>query len=206
MKIEGIGKRLVKLREKQNMSQKEFAEFISVPQPTISAYENERITPTVEALINIADKCNVSLDWICGRSSAGKVATLSEIAAFLFDIAAINEIDCTFKINDHLPNDIEEPDESDPEKRWYSSITFFGNDREHAFNADMCNILEKVSKFSNQLDNGQLEGEYYDYERNKWAKYYSLPVTYKTYRELSSEEDMPGRGHLAEYYKQLKKD
>ena len=34
----------------------------------MSAYENGKNNPTIDVLIEIADKCNVSLDWLAGRS------------------------------------------------------------------------------------------------------------------------------------------
>ena len=63
-----FGKRLRELRlETLNMNQREFAKLLGIPQPTLSAYESGRIKPTIDAVINISDKCNVSIDWLCGR-------------------------------------------------------------------------------------------------------------------------------------------
>ena len=60
-----IGQRLKSLRSLNK--QGEFAKFLEIPQPTLSAYERDKIKPTMDALINIADKCDVTLDWLCGR-------------------------------------------------------------------------------------------------------------------------------------------
>lgn len=57
------------LRAMMGFTQKEFAELLDIPQPSVSAYENNRNSPTMEVLINIAQKCNVSIDWLCGLSS-----------------------------------------------------------------------------------------------------------------------------------------
>lgn len=51
------------------MSQKDFEDFLSIPQPSLSAYENNRNLPTIDVLINIAKKCYILLDWLCGISS-----------------------------------------------------------------------------------------------------------------------------------------
>ena len=48
--------------------QKDFTEFLGIPQPSMSAYENRKNNPTIDVLIDIADKCKVSLDWLAGRS------------------------------------------------------------------------------------------------------------------------------------------
>lgn len=34
----------------------------------MSAYESSKNNPTINMLIDIADKCKVSLDWLAGRS------------------------------------------------------------------------------------------------------------------------------------------
>lgn len=61
-----LGDKLQYLRKTLTFSQKDFAEFLGIPQPSLSAYENNRNSPTVDVLINIAKKCNISLDWLCG--------------------------------------------------------------------------------------------------------------------------------------------
>lgn len=55
-------------------SQKEFCAVLDIPQSTLSAYETDRMQPTVSTLINIATKFNVSLDWLCGidKTNGGK--------------------------------------------------------------------------------------------------------------------------------------
>lgn len=60
--------RLKYLRSINKKLQKEFAEFLGIPQPSISVYENGKNNPTIDVLIDIADKCRVSLDWLAGRS------------------------------------------------------------------------------------------------------------------------------------------
>ena len=63
-----FGKRLRELRlETLNMNQREFAKLLGISQPSLSAYESGRNKPTIDSVINISDKCNVSIDWLCGR-------------------------------------------------------------------------------------------------------------------------------------------
>lgn len=56
------------LRSINKKTQKEFAEFLGIPQPSMSAYENGKNNTTIDVLIDIADKCNVPLDWLAKRS------------------------------------------------------------------------------------------------------------------------------------------
>jgi len=43
-----IGKKVIKIRETLDLSQKEFAEKIDIPQTTLSAYESDRRVPSIE--------------------------------------------------------------------------------------------------------------------------------------------------------------
>ena len=61
-----FGKRIRAVRKNAGCSQNEFCETLDIPQSTLSAYETDRMQPTVASLVNIATRFNVSLDWLCG--------------------------------------------------------------------------------------------------------------------------------------------
>lgn len=63
-----FSKRLKELRNDMNLTQKQFSEKIGFTQATLSAYENTPKSPSLDIVIDIAEKCNVSLDWLCGLS------------------------------------------------------------------------------------------------------------------------------------------
>lgn len=63
-----FSKRLKELRNDMNLTQKQFAEKVGTTSVTISAYENNAKKPSLEIVKDIAEKCNVSLDWLCGLS------------------------------------------------------------------------------------------------------------------------------------------
>ena len=54
-----FGTRLQQLRKDMNMTQKEFAELLEIPQPSVSAYENNKNTPTMDILVTNTNRCNV---------------------------------------------------------------------------------------------------------------------------------------------------
>lgn len=62
-----ISKRIKQLRTKSGQKQSIFAKTIGVHQNAISYWETGRRLPNAEDLIKIADKYDVSLDWLCGR-------------------------------------------------------------------------------------------------------------------------------------------
>lgn len=62
-----FAERLKHLRESElNKTQKEFAELVESTPATISAYENATKNPSLDIVQNIAKKCSVSIDWLCG--------------------------------------------------------------------------------------------------------------------------------------------
>ena len=67
---------LNELRKGLNLTQVAFAEFLSLPQTSISAYENGRISPTLDVLVNIAQRCEVSVDWLCGFAGTEKSVSI----------------------------------------------------------------------------------------------------------------------------------
>ena len=63
-----IGKRIQKLRGKQNMLQSELAEKLNVGRTTISNYENGYSSPDLQMVIKMAKLFNVSTDYLLGVS------------------------------------------------------------------------------------------------------------------------------------------
>lgn len=82
--------RLKEVRLRTKKTQKEFAEMVNSTPATISAYENATKNPSLEIVINIAKKCNVSIDWLCGvtsnSSNKKEITTYSELMEVLKDI------------------------------------------------------------------------------------------------------------------------
>ena len=66
MEIYDFGLRLKELRKAKKLSQKEAALRLNVGRTTISGYERNTITPSVEQLVQMAMLYNTSLDYIMG--------------------------------------------------------------------------------------------------------------------------------------------
>ncbi len=80
-----IGERIQQLRKNAGYSQKEFSELLNIPQSTLSSYETNKNKPTLKALIDLSEKLNVSLDWLCGI----EITNLEMIQRFSLDEMAI---------------------------------------------------------------------------------------------------------------------
>jgi transcriptional regulator with XRE-family HTH domain len=63
-----FGINLKKLRENNNLSQKELAKIFGISRSAIAAYEAQKREPKFELLIRMADYFDVSLDYLLGRS------------------------------------------------------------------------------------------------------------------------------------------
>ena len=61
-----FGLRLKSLREKRNLSQSDVVARLEVTRSTISGYECNTITPSVEQLVKLALLYNTSLDYMMG--------------------------------------------------------------------------------------------------------------------------------------------
>ena len=61
--------RIRDLREDNDKTQKELAEYLNIKQTTYSKYELGKINIPIEMLIKLADFYDVSLDYLTGRDS-----------------------------------------------------------------------------------------------------------------------------------------
>lgn len=190
-----LGDRIQILRKNMKMSQKDFAVFLNIPQPSLSAYENNRNSPTVDVLINMANKCYISLDWLCGISTfQHQLSSLSDVADFIYSLLESNEIGAEIEVHDHLNDDIETETE-----RWYTRLTFYGNDKTYKYNGDLCNMIKKISNDFKELDSYAISKEMYDLAKEKTRDYYVLPITKKEFPNMDYEELLKKR------YNKLKK-
>lgn len=82
--------RLREIRQQTGKTQKEFADMIMSTAATISAYENSTKNPSLDIVMNIAEKCNVSVDWLCGLSErqvkSGTFETYGDILTTFFEL------------------------------------------------------------------------------------------------------------------------
>ena len=51
-----------------DMTQADFAKFVGISRPTVGFYENGERLPDALALKKIAEKCEISVDWLLGLS------------------------------------------------------------------------------------------------------------------------------------------
>lgn len=96
-----FSQRLKTLRKNMGLNQFEFAEFLGIKQPSLSKYERNATSPTLDVVILISQKCNVSLDWLCNTSTGiSQFSSLNSIADVIRVLSLINQIDgLNFEVN-----------------------------------------------------------------------------------------------------------
>lgn len=179
-----FGEHIREVRKNAGCSQKEFCAVLDIPQSTLSAYETDRMQPTIASLVNIATKFNVSLDWLCSiDKNVSNFGTLGEALCTIYDLAEVEGLRINFTVNDRLPNDTETPS-----KRWFVQLTVYDNDSDNPHNADFCNGIRQISDNISDLESYSISKETYETEKERMRGYYDRPVAKRDIPELSREE------------------
>lgn len=91
-----LANRIKELRNKLNLTQKEFSKKVGCTAATLSAYENGSKSPSLEIIKGIAETCDVSIDWLCGLSneenSKKSIKTYSDIIQILLELSNIDSL------------------------------------------------------------------------------------------------------------------
>jgi len=157
--------RIKKLRKSLQMTQKDFSSFVGCTAATLSAYENGSKSPSLEIVKNIAEKCNVSIDWLCGlsdkKTSSNIPKTLADIFEMLFLIQEYSDI----RIYDH--KDIVFIHDRD------NVLTNFGESTIHAIGFQPFSIdsfMENWQKMYNMYLSEKIDEEVYSLWKEKTLK------------------------------------
>lgn len=177
-----ISKKLKELIALNNMNVKEFAEYTGVSRTSLTGYLNNKVTPTIEPLVQICIKCNVSLDWLCSLESQRHFLTMADIIKAFAEINNLDgltpnistkkdnySISCTVSFNGKIfhPNEI---------------AHYTCEDCLCTFLYDWKSTIEQLSK----LDDVEIKKNYYQMWWDKQLSYYStIPV--KTKQEADEE-------------------
>lgn len=86
--------RIKELRKTMKMTQKEFSVYVGCTAATLSAYENGSKSPSLEIIKGIAEKCNVSIDWLCGlrenKRETLEFTNYKDVALIILKLIEIN--------------------------------------------------------------------------------------------------------------------
>ena len=168
MKTSTIGEKLKLLRAERDFSQKEFAEYLNIPQPTLSTYENNRVVPTLDAIVSIAKKCTVSLDWLCGVSNRHALSTLGDVSDFYYQLLETSEIG--FSTVTETTDDT-----------WHIVNISVHEADGFKYNIPFTQMLMRVIKTFEEYTTKGMSKDYYDLAKERDCAYYDkIPLSKRT--------------------------
>ncbi|NME94581.1 helix-turn-helix transcriptional regulator [Clostridium cochlearium] len=62
--MHSLGERILYIRKKNKLTQKDFADLINVARSSIGKLENDEVSPSAATLLEISKAFNVSIDWL----------------------------------------------------------------------------------------------------------------------------------------------
>lgn len=88
-----LGKRIKKLREKNNLNQLELSKILNISNTTLSQYEAGNRTPNDEIKEKVADYFNVSVDYLLGRTEicSPEVENSKKDRCYVIDVSDLPE-------------------------------------------------------------------------------------------------------------------
>lgn len=124
--IQVFATRLKEVRLQTGKTQKEFADMVQSTAATISAYENATKNPSLEIVMNIAEKCNVSIDWLSGLSVQKElkptIQNYRDIALRILELCSINMFPVEFELKTYAVDDDTGLFDHRPLKEWALSL------------------------------------------------------------------------------------
>lgn len=97
-----ISSRIKELRTGLNLTQSQFADSLNISTVSISSYETGAKTPSFDMVFNIAQKYNISIDWLCGLSEkkqrSFEIETYSDLINVLIQMVEVSDLGTTNEV------------------------------------------------------------------------------------------------------------
>lgn len=153
-----FSQRIKELRESLGLSQTDFAKSVGTTQTTLSAYETLERTPSLDIIKAIAEKYNISIDWLLGLRDT---PYLSCIPNNYKDIISLLFIIEDSKLDTRI-----------------SKATFSGEQLPAIFFQDyvMEDFLKEWGKMKAVYKNNMIDKEVYQLWKEKTLKKYNLNI------------------------------
>lgn len=152
--------RLKSIRNEMDLSQRDFAEKVGCTAATLSAYENNTKNPSLEIVKNIAEKCNISIDWLCGLSDNKYInrefVTFSDAINMFFELERVNQL----YISPEMMSDVALND---------SAIINFRND-------EMKSFIKEWIKMKELHDSNSIDDDVYNLWKEKTLLKYKIEI------------------------------
>ena len=108
-----VSERLIYLRSINKKTQNRVCGIFRNASAFYVCIRKRKNNPTIDVLIDIADKCNVSLDWIAGRSDyTFGLSSMRDFVLFMNELAMKKEIGFKIIVEDKFANNNIETDKN----------------------------------------------------------------------------------------------
>lgn len=175
--MELFPKRLKGSREKKGYTQKQLAKMTGLTPASLSAYEKEggegSKTPLLNTAVRLAEKLEVSLDWLCGGDEEQKdiISNYGDICNLLVEISKRIDFEIGFREM-----------ELDNEEILCPTITLLDKELPYLFS--------QWKKVKLLFDNGTIDIDIYEQWLDKWKKSFDfIPIEVsKKFKRISLED------------------
>lgn len=105
LELQIFADRLKELRTSLNLTQAQFVEDLGFTPSALSAYEKNLKNPSISVAKQIAEKYNVSIDWLCGLSEQRNIENECSTYSDIINIFVALERYLEFELKDITPSD-----------------------------------------------------------------------------------------------------
>lgn len=170
--------RIKELRKSLSMTQKDFSAYVGCTAATLSAYENGSKSPSLEIIKSIAEKCNVSIDWLCGITneikSEDNIKTYADLIRLFLKIQNLEFAPYGFYFKAY---------------RDFNAFKDLENIEVGIFtrNEEMYTIVQNIQKMQNVLADETIDQNIYNTWLEGFLEKYNIPLP----TWISISENMP---------------
>ena len=165
--LEIFANRIKQLRKSLDMTQKDFSEYIGIKQQTLSGYERGMMKPPLDIAKNIAEKCHVSIDWLCGltneMTSEDEIKTYADLIRIFLKIQKLEFAPYNFYFKAYR-NHNSFKDLTDIETGIFTR------------NEEMYTIIQNIQKMQSVLNDGTIDQNIYDTWLEGFLEKYNAPL------------------------------
>ena len=162
-----FGERLKQLRLRLKLTQREMADELGITPASLSSYEVGGKIPTLPGAFAIAEKYNVSLDWLCGAENENKIINYQQILQLVFAIEKNAELDVSGVLF-QIPSAYDSVYDAD-DVPYGTGIAIYDN--------KVIEFLGEWEKMRRLYRAGTIDEELYSFWKEKQLKKYDLPIT-----------------------------
>ena len=131
------------------------------------------------------------MDWLCGRDEPFHLGSLGDVLSCFMELFETKEFSIKTTFHDRV--DTEEKDATEDEDRNWIELKIYHNEVWHnpdiTLNQDLCSVVEKAYKLTNELRRFERSQESYEREKSYFIdSMRDVPITKIDHSDIPEEE------------------